>query len=66
DQNNFIAAHPDNSKVDTLETNQELLKQLNPKHNVIVAMEQQYVVAVPISNFQRENIGYVMVSFSDK
>lgn len=66
DQNNFIAAHPDNSKVDTLETNQELLKQLNPKHNVIVAMEQQYVVAVPISNFQGENIGYVMVSFSDK
>ena len=29
-------------------------------------MEQQYVVAVPISNFQGENIGYVMVSFSDK
>ena len=66
DQNNFIAAHPDNSKVDTLETNQVLLKQLNPKQNAIVAMEQQYAVAVPISNFQGENIGYVIVSFSDK
>ena len=43
-----------------------LLKQLNPKQNAIVAMEQQYAVAVPISNFQWENIGYVIVSFSDK
>ena len=66
DQNNFIAAHPDNSKVDTLETNQVLLKQLNPEQNAIVAMDQQYAVAVPISNFQGENIGYVIVSFSDK
>ena len=33
DQNNFIAAHPDNSKVDTLETNQNP-KAIQPtKHN---------------------------------
>ena len=65
DQNNFIAAHPDYSKVDTLETNQTIIKQLNPKQNSIITLDQQYAVAVPINNAQDENIGYVIVSFSD-
>ncbi|MGJ8486306.1 ATP-binding protein [Pseudoalteromonas sp. SYSU M81236] len=65
DQNNFIAAHPDNSKVDTLETNQQILKQLNPALNTIIPLDEQYVVSVPINSYQNENIGYVIVSFSD-
>ena len=66
DQNNFIAAHPDTSKIDTLETNQIILKQLNPNQNTIASLDQQYAVAVPIDNHQGENIGYVIVTFSDK
>ncbi len=65
DQNNFIAAHPEHNKVDTLETNQTILKHLNPLKNSIIPLKQQYAVAVPISNAQQENIGYVIVSFYD-
>ncbi len=65
DQNNFIAAHPDNSKVDTLETNQTILQQLNPRRNNIIALDHQYAVTVPVKNHYGENIGYVIVTFSD-
>ena len=65
DQNNYIAAHPDNSKVDTLETNQTILQQLNPRRNNIIALDHQYAVTVPVKNHYGENIGYVIVTFSD-